>query len=72
MMKELIKNEVLKTLPKGDEQINDDAIEYIADRINAILDIPLINEAVEKIVIQAIIKIIYNLLFLRKDLVTLA
>ncbi len=67
-MKELIKQEVLKSLSNDTDHFNEETIEYLADRINAILDIPLINEAVEKIIIQAIIKIIYNLLFLKKSL----
>lgn len=67
-MKELIKQEVMKSLSNDTDHFNEETIEYLADRINAILDIPLINEAVEKIIIQAIIKIIYNLLFLKKSL----
>lgn len=64
-MNELIVKEVLNSKAKGNEQFNDDAMEYLINRINAILDIPLINEEVEKIIIQAIIKIIYNLLFVK-------
>lgn len=62
-MKELIKDEVVRNAMQKDGQFNDEAIEYIVDRINEILNIPLVNEEVEKIMIQAIIKIIYNLLF---------
>lgn len=67
-MKELIMKEMLKNPLKGNDQFNDDALEYIVDRINAILDVPLINEELERIIIQAIIRIIYNLLFVKNGM----
>lgn len=65
-MNELVIQEVVKNSNKGNGEFNDEAIEYLVDKINAILDIPLINEELERIIIQAIIKIITNLLFTQR------
>ncbi len=66
-MKELIVKDVMKNLTKGKDQYNDDTISYLTDKINAILDIPFINEEVERIIIEAILQIIYSIIFARKN-----
>lgn len=66
-MNDLIIKDMLKDV-KGDKDLfNDEAVQYITDRINAMLDIPFINEDVERIIFNAIIKIIFNLLISRSS-----
>lgn len=69
-MKKLIKEKVLKNVVSGNEQLDQETLDYITKRINAILDVPLLNEALEEIIIQAILKIVYNLLIVRKDFIS--
>jgi hypothetical protein len=71
-MKKLIKEKVLKNVVSGNEQLDQETLDYITKRINAILDVPLLNEALEEIIIQAILKIVYNVLIVRKDFISRA
>ncbi len=62
-MKEKLLKEMLDNSRKGKSHFNDDAVDFITERINELVDIPLLTEEVERILIQAILRIIYNLLF---------
>ena len=69
-MNESFFKDVSKNSQAENEQFNDEAIQYITDRINAMIDIPLISEKVEGIIIQALMKIIFNLLSTRNGILT--
>jgi len=62
--------DVAKNSQVENEQFNDEAIQYITDRINAMIDIPFISEQVESIIFQALVKIVFNLLFTRNGILT--
>ncbi|MFA7056705.1 MAG: hypothetical protein WC155_03975 [Candidatus Cloacimonadales bacterium] len=65
-MNDLIMREVIKEAGNRNNKFDDSTIHYLADRINAILDIPLLNEEMEKIIIQAVLRIIFSLLFAKQ------
>jgi hypothetical protein len=62
-MTEKIKKEVLANVNKESVDFNDDTIEIISEKLNQLLDIPYINEELEGIIINAVVKILYTLIF---------
>ncbi len=62
-MTEKIKKEVLANVNKESVDFNDDTIEIISEKLNQLLDIPYINEELEGIIIKAVVKILYTLIF---------
>ncbi len=68
-MQEGIIKEILKTVKKENFTFDEELIQYITDRLNELIDIPLLNEDVEKIILQAILKIVVNLLFNQSKLI---
>ncbi|MBI9032717.1 hypothetical protein JEZ13_12040 [bacterium] len=67
-MNDLFFTDVLSNSRKGNDQFNDELIQYLTDRINAKVDIPFINEELERIIIHAILKIVFNLLLTKTDI----
>lgn len=62
-MTEKIRKEVLANVSNESVDFNDDTIEIISEKLNQLLDIPYINEELEGIIINAIVKILYTLIF---------
>lgn len=65
-MNDLVMREVIKEAGNRNHTFDESTIDYLTERINAILDIPFLNEEIEKIIIQAILRIIFSLIFVKQ------
>lgn len=65
-MNDVAIREVIKEAGNRNNKFDESTIDYLTERINAILDIPFLNEEIERIIIQAILRVIFSLIFVKQ------
>ena len=65
-MNDVAIREAIKEAGNRNGKLDESTKDYLTDRINAILDIPFLNEEIERIIIQAILRVIFSLIFVKQ------
>lgn len=65
-MNDVAIREAIKEAGNRNNKFDESTIDYLTERINAILDIPFLNEEIERIIIQAILRVIFSLIFVKQ------